>query len=109
MMIDIAMSSQRPSANLQSLIEKRVRFALGRFERRLHRVQVRLTDENGPKGGIDKRCAISAELGAAGTLHAAVEDSDYEPAISRAVDRMARRVKDHLARRRDLRRKWRKS
>jgi len=109
MMIDIAMKPDRPSAAIRSLIEKRVRFALGRFEQRLNRVQVRLTDENGPKGGIDKRCTVSADLGAAGTLHAVVDDSAFEPAVSRAVERIARRLKDHLSRRRDLRRKSRRA
>lgn len=105
MLIDIAMSPERPSKNLKELIEKRVRYGLGRFERRLARVHVRLTDENGPKGGVDKRCTLAVDLGSAGTLRAAVDDTAYEPAISRAVDRLSRRIRDHLQRRRDIRRK----
>ena len=40
---------------LKDHIERRLRFALGRFAARIHRLTVRLTDVNGPRGGLDKR------------------------------------------------------
>ena len=50
------------SEELQTHIERRLRFALGRFDGRIGRVTVRISDVNGPRGGIDKRCRIEVSL-----------------------------------------------
>jgi hypothetical protein len=42
--------------------ERRLTFALCRFETRLRHVLVRLGDNNGPKRGIDSRCSITLQL-----------------------------------------------
>jgi putative sigma-54 modulation protein len=39
-------------------IRRRVHFALGRFATAIRGVQVHVTDENGPRGGEDKRCRV---------------------------------------------------
>jgi putative sigma-54 modulation protein len=47
---------------LRSYAERRLAFALRRFERRVRRVMVRLGDMNGPRRGVDSRCSITLEL-----------------------------------------------
>ncbi len=42
--------------------ERRLGFALRRFEDRARRVIVRLGDINGPRRGVDARCSITLEL-----------------------------------------------
>jgi len=46
------------TAVLSTYIQRRLGFALGRFDRRVERVLVRIEDVNGPKGGIDKHCRV---------------------------------------------------
>jgi len=47
---------------LRTYVERRLDFALRRFEHRSHRVMVRLGDINGPRRGVDSRCSITLEL-----------------------------------------------
>ncbi|MFQ5668233.1 MAG: HPF/RaiA family ribosome-associated protein [Candidatus Binatia bacterium] len=47
---------------LDAHVRRRINFALGRFSRRVKRVHVRLADENGPDGGMDKTCRIAVRL-----------------------------------------------
>lgn len=52
--LDIWSNRQRSDA-LRQYVERRLRFALGRFAHRLDQLQVRLEDVNGPRGGLDQR------------------------------------------------------
>jgi len=85
-------------------IERRVHFALGRFGHRIRRTQVLLVDSNGPRGGADQHCTVHVVL--AGLPPVVVEVVDVDPliAVSRAVERVARRVRDSAGRQRDLQR-----
>src|SRR5690348_11454278 len=47
---------------LKDHVERRLRFALGRLAARIGRMTVLLSDVNGPRGGIDKRCRIVVTL-----------------------------------------------
>jgi putative sigma-54 modulation protein len=90
---------------LAAYAERRLLFALGRFGGRIGRVTLRLEDTNGPRGGVDKRCHIELRLVGAGSLVVDTRDTAFEPAISRAADRMARRVREHLTMKRTVRRR----
>jgi ribosomal subunit interface protein len=80
---------------LKHYVERRLLFALGRFERRVAGVSVWISDENGPKGGIDKRCTIAARLTGAGDVR--VEDVGAE--VSFAIDCAAGRLRRAVSRR----------
>jgi ribosome-associated translation inhibitor RaiA len=88
---------------LRDHVERRLSFALGRFGNRIDRVTVWLEDLNGPRGGVDKRCRIEACVLRSGRLQVEVADAEIEPAVDRAADRIARRVKDDLDRMRQTR------
>lgn len=77
---------------------RRVLFAVGQFGTRVRSVSVRLSDENGPKGGADQRCLMEARIASAGSVVAEVQDPDLYTAISRAADRLGRRVRTELDR-----------
>jgi len=47
---------------LRAHIERRLRFALDCFTRRISKVRVKLEDLNGPRGGIDKCCQLAISL-----------------------------------------------
>jgi len=63
---------------LRDHVERRLGFALGRFENRIDRVTVWLEDLNGPRGGVDKRCRIEACVPRSGRLQVEVADAEIE-------------------------------
>ena len=73
-------------------MRKRLDFLLGRGFNRLRRVDVTLSDLNGPRGGVDKRCLVKVSID--GLRPVVVEDiqSDLYMAIDRAASRASRTV-----------------
>ncbi len=82
-------------------VERRVQFAVGRFDGRVTRVSVRVADVNGPRGGVDKRCRIAVRVRPMGEI--VVEDThpDLYAAIDGAADRIGRSVQREIERLRD--------
>jgi ribosome-associated translation inhibitor RaiA len=82
---------------LQENVHQRLGFTLARGSGRVRRVAVRLSDLNGPRGGIDKRCLVEVRLD--GLPAVVVEDvqADMYVAIDRAATRAARTVMRRLA------------
>lgn len=89
------------SPGLGGLVERRLFFALSRFGGRVRAVSVRLVDLNGPRGGIDKKCTMSARLAPRGSVRAENRDSELPAAVDRAATRLARAVTRALERRRE--------
>lgn len=85
-------------------IERRLHFALDRFGHRIRRIEVLLVDSNGPRGGLDQHCTIHAVLAGLPPVVVDVVDADPLAAVSRAVERVARRIRDSASRQRDLQR-----
>jgi len=80
------------SPELRERLERRLGFALGRFGSRVRAVWARLSDENGPRGGIDKCCKLRLRGEELGPLTVEASDSDLGAAIDRAADRLGRAV-----------------
>ena len=82
---------------LQDHVHNRLGFTLSRAASRVRRVDVRLSDLNGPRGGVDKRCLVEIRID--GLPAVVVEDvqSDMYTAIDRAAARAARTVMRRLA------------
>jgi len=85
---------------LRAFIERKLRFAMGRFAHRIQRVRVRLTDVNGPRGGEDIECHIRAHLGAAGSFSIHELERDTFAAVSRASERAHQQLARQLERKR---------
>jgi putative sigma-54 modulation protein len=79
-------------------IERRLRFAIARFQGRVEKVLVFLHDHNGPKGGIDKVCRILVKTRGCGSVIAAVVDSDWFVAVDRATTRIGHSLGRHIER-----------
>lgn len=92
-------------ADQRQWAERRVLFAMGRFADRIRRVRVTLADVNGPRGGLDKECRVTAQLTRGDPLVAEVLDSDPGAALARAIDRITRQLATGYERRRDRRRR----
>jgi len=98
MQIQIQTRGFRLSDGLRSHAERRLRFALGTAGDRVQRVVMRLADENGPRGGVDKRCTIRAILSGAPTVVIEQQETDLYVAIDRAVSRAGRGISRRLDR-----------
>jgi putative sigma-54 modulation protein len=77
-------------------VERRLGFALGRFDSRVGRVDVHLSDVNGPRGGIDKRCRVVVEVLGHGPVVVEGTDASLPAVIDRAADRVGQAVRRRL-------------
>ncbi len=96
MQININSRTFEITDELRERVERRVRFALDAFGERVGMAQVQLEDVNGPRGGVDKRCQISAVVEGAGPLMVGVSAASVNSALSRATRCLKYRVSETL-------------
>lgn len=79
-------------------VEQRLRRAIAPFGTRIQRASIRFEDVNGPRGGVDIRCAI--KLVVSGTESIVVEEraASVREAVARVIPRVARAVRRHADR-----------
>ena len=79
--------------SLARLARRRLEFALGRFGTHVRSLTVRMTDLNGPRGGVDKHCLVAIRLTSPPRL-IVIQDTgvEAEVAIGRVAARAARVV-----------------
>ena len=92
MRFDVRAAAGLPPA-IVHLAQARLSAALTHFAPRVRSLTVRLTDLNGPKGGVDKKCLVTIRLRAP-RLTIVLEDTaeDAAVAIARIADRASRTV-----------------
>lgn len=96
MRIDIKTRGFTLTDGIRARVERRVRFALGARSGQVQSVVVRLADENGPRGGVDKRCTIRANLPGSPPVIIGQQEPDLYIAIGRAADRAGRAIARQL-------------
>ena len=74
------------SRSLVEHTERKLHQCLSRFGSRLTRVEVRLSDVNGPRGGRDKRCQVIAHGPGLGSLRVEELHDDFYASVERAVE-----------------------
>ena len=79
------------SASDRERIENRIRVALTRFTPLVRGLTVTISDENGPRGGIDKKCRLVVRLHA-GTVVVNEQADAVMEAVTLAAERAARSV-----------------
>jgi hypothetical protein len=89
------------SPALNETIEKRLEAALGQHEQWIDKVTVRLWDENGPKGGDDKRCKLDIDLRGSESVQILEEGSDPYVVVSDAAERAKQAVGRRVAKLRE--------
>ncbi|HET8712158.1 MAG TPA: HPF/RaiA family ribosome-associated protein [Gemmatimonadales bacterium] len=85
------------SDGVREYVTRRLGLALDRFDHRIDRVQVRLEDVNGPRGGEDKRCRVQVS-GSAWRIQVEGVGASFEHAIDAAAARARRSVSGVLDR-----------
>lgn len=88
---------------LRQEIERRLMFALDRQRPQLVQVSVFVADLNGPRGGVDKLCQVSAAVKGRTPLSALERSTNLLSGLSRAARRLARRIDASSKSRRALR------
>jgi ribosome-associated translation inhibitor RaiA len=90
-------SSVMGTDNVAERIEAQVRHKLERFEDRLTRLEVHVTDENGRKGGgDDKACTIEARPRSGKPLGVTAHAADVDTAARQAANTLAQRLERHF-------------
>lgn len=102
MKLDIVGRGVEVTEALAIHVERRLRFALGRFGMRVPHVAVTVADLNGPRGGVDQLCRIIADITPRGKVVVEVRDTEAVIAVARAAERIGRAIGNELERRRDL-------
>ncbi len=75
---------------LREHVEHRLAFALSQFPEHIRGVVAVLSDVNGPKGGIDKRCSLRVRLNGGADIVIEETEADFHVAVDRAADRAKR-------------------
>ena len=89
--MQILFKSRHPlAAQLRELTERRVLFVLRRLRWLVPRADVQMTDVNGPRGGIDKRCQVELRTDGAGSVVVASVANDWRTALDNALARATR-------------------
>ena len=89
--MQVLFNSRHPQATqFRDLTERRVRFVLRRLGWMVPRAEVKMSDVNGPRGGIDKRCQVELRTDGAGSLVVASVANDWRTALDNALARAAR-------------------
>jgi len=103
--MQVLFKSRHPQATeLRDLTERRVRFVLRRLGWLVPRAEVQMSDVNGPRGGIDKRCQVELRTQGAGSVVVAAVAGDWRTALDNALARAARFLIRHWSRGNDSRR-----
>ncbi len=77
--------------------EKKLAAAFSKFGFRISRIEISVSDVNGPRGGVDMQCRVVAKIKKMGDVVATVTDESLTKSIRGAIMRaergVARRIK----------------
>jgi putative sigma-54 modulation protein len=96
--LEVRMRGVHGADELRSYVERRIRLAFDGFRGALLWVRVRLEDQNGPKGGVDRSCRITSVTRSGMTVVVEEVDPDEQVAASRAAARAAATLRRALDR-----------
>jgi putative sigma-54 modulation protein len=84
---------------LRNAVERIVGFATDRYKMQVDHISVYLFDLNGPKGGIDKICQITANLRRANAVLILEKGVGILTMVNRAARRLGHRIGQNVQRR----------
>ncbi len=90
----------RMTGPLHDFVQNRLRLSLAQFKQLKAKIRVRLSDDNGPRGGVDKCCRFEVRILGMRPILVDERDSDLYIAISRGSQRIQRQIARAVSRRR---------
>jgi len=91
--------------SIMAYVKDRINFLFRSRFNQIQKITVRLSDVNGPRGGVDKRCKVTIVLPRLNQVVIEDVQSDLYVAIFRAIDRASRTVNRRLNRLQDKKRR----
>jgi hypothetical protein len=89
--MQVVFESRDPQGdNFRELAVRRLRFVMRRLAWLVPRAKVQLSDVNGPRGGVDKRCQIELKTDGAGSVVITAMARDWRGALEAALGRATR-------------------
>jgi hypothetical protein len=89
--MQVLFKSRDPEAvELRDVAQRRARFVFRRLNWLVPKAIVQLSDVNGPRGGIDKRCQVEVRSDVAGTVVVTSVAHDWRTALDNALVRAVR-------------------
>lgn len=104
MKLDVRGLNLETTAAIDAHVRRRFGFAVDHLSHRVESAMVRLSDENGPKGGEAKSCQITVRLRPRGTVVVRERSVDLYHAVDRATTRLKKAVLRESERRQSRRR-----
>jgi len=92
MTVSITDRDQLLTNEMRQFAERRLFFALSRFESKIETVSLLITDENGPRGGIDKLCKLVIRLRHLNEIVISDKDANVSACVARLAQRAGRAV-----------------
>lgn len=83
----------------RAYVRRKLGARLGKFARAVERVSVRVRDVNGPRGGIDKACAIKVVLSGLPSVVVEEKRASLKVAVDAALQGIERAVRRSVERR----------
>jgi ribosome-associated translation inhibitor RaiA len=88
------------SDDVRADIRRKLGRQIGKFALSIERVTVRLSDVNGPRGGMDQQCQVKVVLSGAPSVVVESQSATMHAAIASAIAGVARAVRKRLQRQR---------
>jgi hypothetical protein len=82
-------SASRAAASVRDVAATRAQFVMRRMAAIVPRVRLRLSDVNGPRGGVDKQCRVDLFAPGYGTVVVTAFARDWRTALDTALARAA--------------------
>lgn len=101
MKINITMQQNCSNNKISRQMARRARLVLSRFAASIRTIAIRITDTNGPKGGLDTRCILSVKFASAGEVVVQGEGEKVFAVLNHCLSRAERAVRRNLERRRE--------
>jgi len=102
---DSAHSTIANNAGLNEHVQSVLESALSRFRDNITRIEVHLSDSNGPKGGADDiRCVMEARVAGYQPIAVTEQNASVHQSVSGATDKLKRAIDSALGRLQDSKR-----
>ena len=85
---------------MRAQVERSIEFAVDRHRNRIDRISVYVSDLNGPRGGIDKLCQMTAYVRGTRPVLVLERGADLLTLMNRAARRLGYRLERRIHRRR---------